>query len=57
MAEEMELRNAIKENVMIKEEKEQLDQILRWKWMIAGGIIAVSWIVAHGEKFIPFLKS
>lgn len=40
-----------------KEEKEQLDQILRWKWMIAGGIIAVSWVIAHGEKLIPFLKS
>ena len=40
-----------------KEEKEQLDQILRWKWMIAGGIIAISWIISHGDKVIPFLKS
>lgn len=39
-----------------KEEKDQLDQILKWKWMIAGGIVAVSWIIAHGEKLIPFLK-
>jgi uncharacterized coiled-coil protein SlyX len=40
-----------------KQEKEQLDQILRWKWMIAGGIIAVSWIISHGDKIVPFLKS
>ena len=40
-----------------KVEKEQLDQILKWKWMIAGGIIVVSWIMAHGEKVLPFLKS
>ena len=39
-----------------KQEKEQLDKILQWKWMIAGGIIAVSWIVSHGDKFLPFIK-
>jgi chromosome segregation ATPase len=38
-----------------KEEKEALDSILRWKWMIAGGIIVVSWIIAHGEKLVPLL--
>ena len=38
-----------------KQEKEQLDKILEWKWMIAGGIIAVSWIISHGEKIIPLL--
>lgn len=38
-----------------KQEKEQLDKILQWKWMIAGGIIAVSWIISHGEKIIPLL--
>ena len=30
-----------------KEEKEQLDSILRWKWMVAGGIIAISWLISH----------
>ena len=38
-----------------KEEKEQLDKLLQWKWMVAGGIIGISWLVAHGEKITNFL--
>ena len=38
-----------------KEEKDQLDQLLKWKWMVAGGIIAISWLVSHGEKLLPVL--
>jgi hypothetical protein len=30
-----------------KEEKKQLDQLLQYKWMIAGGIIVLSWLISH----------
>jgi len=29
------------------QEKEQLNKILEWKWMIVGGIIAISWLISH----------
>ena len=32
-------------------EKESLDKLLQWKWMIAGGVIALSWLVSHMELF------
>ena len=32
-----------------REEKEQLDKLLQWKWMIAGGIIALSWLISHSN--------
>jgi chromosome segregation ATPase len=28
-------------------EKEVLDQLLKWKWMLAGGIVALSWLISH----------
>ena len=28
-------------------EKEALDQLLKWKWMVAGGIVALSWLISH----------
>jgi uncharacterized protein YdiU (UPF0061 family) len=28
-------------------EKESLDKLLQWKWMVIGGVIAVSWLVSH----------
>jgi hemerythrin superfamily protein len=28
-------------------EKEALDQLLKWKWMLAGGIVALSWLISH----------
>lgn len=28
-------------------EKESLDKLLQWKWMIAGGIITISWLLSH----------
>lgn len=28
-------------------EKETLDKILKWKWMAAGGIIVISWLITH----------
>jgi hypothetical protein len=40
-----------------KQEKQQLDQILKWKWMVAGGIIAVSWIISHGDKLLVFFNT
>jgi hypothetical protein len=30
-----------------KKEKESLDKLLQWKWMVAGGIIVVSWLIAN----------
>ena len=30
-----------------EKEKEALDQILKYKWMVAGGIIALSWLISH----------
>jgi uncharacterized protein YdiU (UPF0061 family) len=30
-------------------EKESLDKLLQWKWMIAGGVVALSWLVSHME--------
>ena len=28
-------------------EKQALDGLLQWKWMIAGGILVVSWLLSH----------
>jgi pyruvate kinase len=28
-------------------ERQSLDQILQWKWMLAGGIIVLSWLISH----------
>lgn len=30
-----------------KNEKESLDALLKWKWMVAGGIIVMSWLISH----------
>jgi chromosome segregation ATPase len=30
-----------------KKEKEALDTILKWKWMIAGGILVFSYLISH----------
>jgi hypothetical protein len=30
-----------------KEEKETMDKLLQWKWMIAGGILVMSWLISH----------
>ena len=30
-----------------KEEKKQLDSLLQWKWMVAGGILVLSWLISH----------
>lgn len=30
-----------------KKEKEALDKLLEWKWMVAGGIIVISWLISH----------
>jgi uncharacterized protein YdiU (UPF0061 family) len=30
-----------------KKEKETLNDIMKWKWMIAGGIIVMSWLISH----------
>jgi hypothetical protein len=36
-------------------EKESLDKLLQWKWMIAGGVVALSWIVSHMELIATVL--
>jgi hypothetical protein len=28
-------------------EKEALDKLLQWKWMVAGGIIVISWLISN----------
>jgi uncharacterized protein YdiU (UPF0061 family) len=28
-------------------EKESLDKLLQWKWMVVGGVIVLSWLVSH----------
>ena len=30
-----------------KKEKEALDKLLEWKWMVAGGIVAISYLISH----------
>lgn len=30
-----------------KKEKESLDKLLEWKWMVAGGIVAFSYLISH----------
>jgi len=35
-----------------KEEKDQLDKLLQWKWMIVGGIVAVAWLASNGLEFV-----
>jgi chromosome segregation ATPase len=30
-----------------KQEKDTLDALLKWKWMVAGGIIVLSWLISH----------
>jgi len=36
-------------------EKESLDKLLQWKWMIAGGVVALSWLVSHMELIAAIL--
>jgi len=60
-ASELRLLSEIKElriemtNHNIKE-KESLDKLLQWKWMVAGGILVVSWLVSHLDKLTFFTK-
>ena len=45
MDEIKELRAEI--NTHNKSEKESLDKLNQYKWMLAGGIIVVSWLISH----------
>ena len=29
------------------QEKESLNKLLQWKWMVAGGIVVLSWLISH----------
>jgi lipid II:glycine glycyltransferase (peptidoglycan interpeptide bridge formation enzyme) len=41
-----------------KQEKDALDALLKWKWMLAGGIVAISWLISHfnPDTIIKFIK-
>jgi hypothetical protein len=60
-ASELRLLNEIKE-LRIEmsshnlKEKESLDRLLQWKWMVAGGILVLSWLVSHLDKLTFFTK-
>ena len=30
-----------------RKEKESLDKLLEWKWMVAGGIVVLSYLISH----------
>ena len=30
-----------------KQERDSLNKILQWKWMVVGGVIAISWLLSH----------
>jgi hypothetical protein len=30
-----------------QQEKNQLDKLLQWKWMVVGGVLATSWLISH----------
>lgn len=36
-------------NKHASESKSQFQQINQWKWMIAGGILVLSWLISHGS--------
>jgi hypothetical protein len=38
-----------------REEKDQLDKILQWKWTIMGAVIAITWLLSNGERIVHFL--
>jgi DNA repair exonuclease SbcCD ATPase subunit len=38
------------------QEKEQLDKLLQWKWMIVGGVLVLSWLVSHVKLDTVFFK-
>jgi DNA anti-recombination protein RmuC len=44
------LRNEMQEHN--KREKEALNSLLQWKWMIAGGIVLLSWLVTNFGNLI-----
>lgn len=39
-----------------KEEKEALGKLLQWKWMVAGGILVLSWLISHVKLDTIFFK-
>jgi predicted nucleic acid-binding Zn-ribbon protein len=30
-----------------KQERDSLNKILQWKWMVVGGVIVISWLLSH----------
>lgn len=58
---ELRIMNEIKSvkdciNKQSSETKSQFQQINQWKWMLAGGIIVISWLISHGS-FDTIVKS
>jgi seryl-tRNA synthetase len=45
MEELKDLRKDMKEHN--EEENKSLEALMQWKWMIAGGIVVISWLISH----------
>jgi len=41
-----------------KQEKDALDALLKWKWMLAGGIVVISWLISNlnADTISKFIK-
>lgn len=38
----------------MQEEEKKLDQILKWKWMVLGGLVVISYFVGHADIFFKY---
>ncbi len=56
----MEEFKSLRKDMTTHNQKEQdaLDNLLKWKWMVAGGIIALSWLISHinADTITRFIK-
>ena len=51
---------SLREHMLIhnRQEKESLDKINQWKWMLLGGVIFLAWVISHLDlpAIIHFVK-
>lgn len=51
---------SLREHMLVhnKQEKESLDKINQWKWMLLGGVIFLAWLISHLDlpAIIHFVK-
>lgn len=56
----MEEFKSLRKDMSTHNQKEQdaLDNLLKWKWMVAGGIVALSWLISHinADTIVKFIK-